>query len=283
LPLRLSLFVLFAAVTIGLPRPARAAAEFCPAQLVAMRASHHADAAAEYYYQLTALTPRTVSGTVIADTDRGWFVWPQPPIGLTRMTYTMTVGQFSSQYAIAGSSPMTVFFPQAVAIQRAWIVQAQTSGETLLGWDEKGMFACGVPDFGVHAVNRNETVKRTPTAADPTPPPAPLAVEAVSTPAPLSINCPNPFVAAKVTRATQPDFPASVKAAGFSQVAITEVAIAVGPDSKLIDAWVWSSSGWEALDAAALMAARRSQYAAPISYCQPVGGTYLFRAEFQPN
>jgi TonB family protein len=106
---------------------------------------------------------------------------------------------------------------------------------------------------------------------------------AVAAVAPFPVTtCEHPFTGATVKSAVMPDFPESVREEGFGGVAVSEVYVALDPTGKLADAWTFSSSGYPALDRAALVAARRSKYAAPISYCRSVGGTYIFRADFEP-
>ncbi|MGA8576554.1 MAG: hypothetical protein WB609_12835 [Candidatus Cybelea sp.] len=58
--------------------------------------------------------------------------------------------------------------------------------------------------------------------------------------------------------------------------------VAVNSSGAPVDTWVDVPSGFPALDAAAIDAAERSTYAAPIAYCRAVSGTYLFRADFLP-
>lgn len=67
---------------------ATAATEFCPADLYRIKpVSADSGAATGYHYTLQALARRVVEGTIIADTDAGWFTWIQQPVQLTRTTY----------------------------------------------------------------------------------------------------------------------------------------------------------------------------------------------------
>lgn len=50
-----------------------------------------------------------------------------------------------------------------------------------------------------------------------------------------------------------------------------------------IGAWTCGSAGNFAFDLAAMRTARASQYSSAISYCQPVRGYYIFRADFMPD
>ena len=54
-----------------------AATEFCPAEvdLVSPVGEQMGNLALTYVYELRALTARSVSAAIIADTDEGWFTW----------------------------------------------------------------------------------------------------------------------------------------------------------------------------------------------------------------
>ncbi|MBV9263926.1 MAG: TonB family protein [Candidatus Eremiobacteraeota bacterium] len=80
----------------------------------------------------------------------------------------------------------------------------------------------------------------------------------------------------------RPEFPEAARDRGLDGVYISLIAVAVGPSGKLVDAWVWATSGYRVLDDAALRAARQSTYTGAISYCRPVAATYLFRTDFSP-
>jgi len=271
---------LFAALMVACPAVARAATEFCPAHLAGNPAPSPAGPATTYHYRLQALGPRTVEGTIVADTDAGWFTWTQPAVQLTRTTYTNSSASVQYEFHVADSPELSVNFPQSVEIRHAWITTASTHGDPYFGWDAQGTVQCAPPDFTAFAGNGPHS-KRTPLATDPAPAPAPPAATAVAISVPFPIpTCANPFTAATVTAPVRPDFPESVRDQGFAGSAVTVIAVAIGPDGKLLDAWVLAPSGYPALDRAALLAARHSQYAVPTSYCTAVSGTYLFMASF---
>ena len=267
---------------------AQAAAEFCPAAIDDLHAANGTAQATSYAYTLQALTDRTVEGTIVADTDHGWYTWKQAPAQLvatrfTSITVMKTYPSVEARYVVSESGNLSVTFPVALQVYRAWVASAQTHGEKALHWDESGSVHCDPTDFGPHE-GLTKTVKRTPNAGDPTSPPVAAAATATPTAAPFPPStCAHPFVAASVTHASEPAFPQTVKDAGFSQRATSEIEVAVGPDGKLVDAWLFASSGYPQLDESALLAAKRSTYAPAISYCTPIGASYLFRATFLPH
>lgn len=264
---------------------ARAATEFCPASMIGWHTKLRSyQPATTYYYWLRALGPRVADGIIVADTDQGWFTWTQQAVPLTWMTYTLTQQNAKPVWVVAESPEMSVAFPQPVHIRRTWIVSARAQADPYFGWEVKGTVTCAPPDFATMFGPNPDKIERTPRPSDPTPAPAPPTATAVPMAAPSpAATCDHPFVAAKVTAASQPVFPQAVKDEGFSQYAVSEIYVAIDKTGKLADAWVFASSGYPELDRAALDAAKRSRYAAPISYCQPVYGTYLFRADFAPN
>ncbi len=107
--------------------------------------------------------------------------------------------------------------------------------------------------------------------------PAPAAT--VGTPKPA---CANPNVEASVTNPVQPDYPDSARDLGLGAVTV-EVEVTVGPSGNLMGAQVYKSSSNMAIDQAALRAARQSTYSPKLVECEPAQGTYLFRADFQPD
>jgi TonB family protein len=233
------------------------------------------------YYDLRALGPRTIEGTILADTDAGWFTWDQPAVELTRMTYTAIMPDYKTQFVVAESPELSVRFPKPVTIRRAWVATATARGDAQFGWDARGKVTCDPPDFAPDSSLRSVFTKRTPQAGDPTPAPAPPMASALQASPPFpDTSCAQPFVAATVTDPVRPEFPSIVRDEGFSGRAVSVVYVAIDPHGNLADAWVFASSGYRALDNATLSAARRSKYAAPTSYCRAVSGTYLFKAVF---
>jgi TonB family protein len=236
-----------------------------------------------HYYHLQALGPRSVEGTITADTDHGWFTWVQQPVQLTRMTFTATAPSYTVRYLTADSPELDVAFPVMVNIRRAWLATAEANGDAYFGWDAHGTVVCTPSDFAPVNSRSRVVTKRTPQDGDPTPGPAPPTAVATATAAPFpEATCAHPFVAATVSHAVQPDFPAILRDQAVSQAATAVVYVAVDSAGKLADAWIYASSGYVAMDKAALSAARRSSYVAPISYCRAVSGTYLFQADFLP-
>jgi hypothetical protein len=263
---------------------ATAATEFCPARLTNIGTKSSGGDATMQYYRLQALTGRVVEGTIVADTDAGWFMWTQQPVQLARTTFTSVSPAVKYSFRVAESPELTVVFPQAVSVRHAWITTAQTHGDQIFDWDAHGTVTCEPPaDFAASKYPNKTTTTRTPQAGDETPAPAPPPAKAEASGAPFPpANCAQPFVNATVTLPVQPDFPELVRNEGFSGVAISIIAVAVDPQGKLVDAWIWAKTGYPAIDEAALKAAQQSKYSGATSYCRPVSGTYLFRADFRP-
>lgn len=283
-------FLLFIAFFGVCAAPTKAAAEFCPARVTGIHGSSGAVQAITYRYGLQALTDRVVEGTIVADTDHGWYSWKQAPAQLVLTRYASwspTNGGLplvEMSYTIAQSGEQSVTFPVALQVYRAWVATAQTHGEMALRWDQSGLVDCEPTDFPLKNTKDLRRVERTPNTGDPTPPPPAPAAVAMATAPPFAVTtCDHPFVTAVVTHPFQPSFPESLRSSGFTQRATSEIEVAVGPDGNLVDAWVFASSGYPQLDESALIAAKRSTYKPAISYCKAVGASYLFRADFSPR
>jgi len=80
-----------------------------------------------------------------------------------------------------------------------------------------------------------------------------------------------------VIDAVSPDEPED--AAGVAATA--QVQVTLDDLGRVTDARIYASTGTMSLDRAAVTAARRSTYAPQIVDCQPAGGTYLFKVDFQ--
>lgn len=282
-PLAVVVFCAVALVT-ACRTSAAAATEFCPAKLTEIGTKSSDGDATTHYYRLQALTGRVVEGTVIADTDAGWFTWSQQPVQLGLTTFTSVSPTLKYSFRVAESPELTVIFPRAVDVRHAWITVVQTHGDQSFNWDAHGVVTCEPPaDFAGSKYPEMGRTTRTPQPGDETAAPAPPPANAGASASPFPrINCAKPFVPATATRAAEPDFPQLLRNEGFSGVAISIIAVAVDPQGKLVDAWVWANSGYSSIDQAALKAAQQSTYTGATSYCRAVSGTYLFRATFTP-
>ena len=268
---------------------ARAATELCPAEVTKLRpigASLGMPAAA-YAYDFTALTPRSVDATIVADTNDGWYSWSVTGVSVPLAHHVVSYGKaLSFAYDMAESAPLAVAFPSPVMVRHAWVTTAKTSGESALGWDAKGQVSCDVPAFRT----ASDAIEPTPppnvppsAAATPSPLPSPLTApaRAAHAPAPFdSTLCAQPFGLARPVQAAMLEEPN----ASFSRSTpgSAEIAVAIDKDGNLLDAWVLGSSGNFSFDRAALRAAKASTYSGAMSYCMAVKSLNIFRAQFTP-
>ncbi len=93
--------------------------------------------------------------------------------------------------------------------------------------------------------------------------------------------CANPNVPAHVLEAVDPVYPDS--AAQEHVFGTVLVAVTLSTSGAVVSTAISKSSGNDALDQAALHAAQASEYAPDYVDCRPVGGTYIFRAIFEPD
>ncbi|HEY2474033.1 MAG TPA: hypothetical protein VGI19_04445 [Candidatus Cybelea sp.] len=249
---------------------ARAAVEFCPAKagVPFPVGTAFGTPSAHYAYDLTALTPRTVYVTLIADTDHGWYRWDLSGIALTNVKrYIHNYPRDATRlpdlpYTVAASPTLAVDFPVPVTVRHAWVASVG-----------KNRSPCDVPAFD-SAKDKEPEVD-----VSPTPSTSYTPAVATSTQAPFEIGyCALKFANSTVVRPVRPN-PTSVDPS-YGRAAI--IATALDPNGYLTDAWVYDSSGNAAFDHAALLAAKASTYVGAVSYCRPVRSTFLFMATFTP-
>ena len=90
--------------------------------------------------------------------------------------------------------------------------------------------------------------------------------------------CAQPHVDATVIKPVEPDYPDIARQQGATGTVHVKVTLSTGGD--VTAASVYKSSGNPALDEAAVKAAQGSSYSPEIDNCQPIAGSYLFRADF---
>jgi protein TonB len=91
--------------------------------------------------------------------------------------------------------------------------------------------------------------------------------------------CPTPNAEAALKgQAAEPEYPAAAREQGAAGT--TEVKVTLDSTGDPTDVAVYRSSGFAALDRAALEAARASRYTAAVVDCAKVAGEYLFTVEF---
>lgn len=98
-----------------------------------------------------------------------------------------------------------------------------------------------------------------------------LLAQATASPSPLPTGpCSHE---ATIASPVMPEFPPSLRPAGPFTV---EATVLVAPDGSVESATISHSSGYSAVDAAVIKAARASTYSPKVVDCKPVEGRYLF-------
>jgi TonB family protein len=287
---------LAAAALFACASRADAITEFCPARLDQMQpASGPRDsAAAAYSYELRAKTPRHLEdASIIADTDHGWYRWAVSGVEMAPFQQTLLENRAGSILWPAARSPrLSVAFPEPLVVRHAWVTSARATDEAVLGWGDIGEFSCQVPIFEnrgkdveiARAQSRAVAATSAPSPSPGAPQAAAAGAEAVAIPATVPFDsvadCPVPFKEAAVATAVAPDYPDSARESGYSGTVYVDVALT--GRGQIIDTSIYVGSGSPQFDAAALRAARRSEYTGGTSYCQHVRGEYVFVATFQP-
>lgn len=281
-------FVVFAFLA-SLTR-AQATSEYCPARLLAYHESS-GGGPATYAFVLSAASTRIVHGTLLAQTDAGWFTIPFTDTRIAAYDehyHNAYIHWSRTEYY---SPVMYVRFPQNARLIRWTVLQAQSSGDKVFHWDQKGAVTCRLQTSDAENVESPETsapsalgaIREGPAPYDLLRAPGPS--DAMLTPAAADVTantqCSKPFDAVVATTKLSPRLPANV--GGLNQALMTIVEVAVSADGAPDDAWIYQPSGVPALDDAVLAAARGSTYRAARSFCEPSPGFYRFVITFQPG
>jgi len=271
-------FIFFASITAT---RALAISEACPAQIKLLTpVGLVSQASTSYVYELNAVSPRSIDATMIADTSGGWYTWDVSRTPLEAITgYLYYSNTQYLKYSDAASAPLGVVFPSPVLVHHAWVVRAKSSGETVIGWDAQGVHTCGLPAFSPDSTTEAQGYEGPPLAM-PSPLPSPVAyAKATATTPPFpATDCKTRFAAVNINKPKSPIYPD-----GLYSPVVALVDITIDAQGKVIDATTRATSGSKSADMAATQAAAASSYVNGLAYCQPVGGHYLFRADFNPN
>ena len=96
----------------------------------------------------------------------------------------------------------------------------------------------------------------------------------------VAAACSKPNVEATVTLPAEPKVPHGTNLKGTASVIMS---VTISPSGNVVHVSIKKSSGNEQIDRAVAVAAEHSTYSPKLLNCKPVEGTYLFRADFQPN
>jgi TonB family protein len=262
---------------------AQAITEYCPAEVGMFHAVDHDDASLSLYaFTLSAESARSVGGTVLVDSNGGWFVVQFPPAQLTAHTYNYASNYVRFTRTEYESEPIYVRFPLAVKVENAYLAQARSTGDQLFGWDARGDVSCvGIDSMVTDTpwIKSRLQILNPRIDLDAQPPAGATVANASATSAP-NPACTQPTAESTITKAASPVFPPQDQ--GRTTSASVYIKVAISAAGKVDDAWVYYPSGSKSLDAAALAAAKASTYQARVWRCQPVPGIYLFIAEFNP-
>jgi len=267
-----------------------AAAEICPAEVNDSHAFTPDADGVLYSIVLDAATARTARGTIVVDTNAGYFTF-----GFSDMPFIEDVGRYRASIVFERDRYVTtllyVRFPAAVtAVKTWWVTKAQTTGEKTFGWYAHGMVTCSLaPPDETTLLNWPSNDKHLERRVSPLPydlTALPLLSQAIviaaASPAPGSTNCATPFSSATANKAVSPDYPVEARSIASSRETAL-VKVIVDSDGSVAEASTFVPSGNAAIDAAAVKAALQSTYTPAVSFCQPVPGVYLFQAEFNAD
>ncbi len=263
---------------------AMAIAEYCPAEIDlshGVGTSSDSAPAQMWAYTLRAENARTVSGTIVAQTDAGWFAFPFRNAVLVggNVDYRTIYASFSRrEYE---SAPLYVRFPGPVKILRWWIANATTTADAAFGWNAGAQYAC-LPQagLGVSTGRSGSTFPLRRLTPEPNlsipPPPGTPVVQAGTIAEPLGMTtCATPFTNAHARMVGEVGYPL-----GYRLHEEVTVEVAIAGDGHLDDAWVYAPSGYEAFDKEAMRTVKSSEFVGGTALCQPAPGLYIFIVTF---
>lgn len=167
-------------------------------------------------------------------------------------------------YTIAASPVLAVTFAQPAIVRHAWVVSAQGK-------------PCEVPAYDASSDAAPAESAGAPSAL------YPAAAATPGEPPFAQTQCDDEFVRGTMIG---PAAPLSLEV-GLSRpprdgyAAAADIALA--PDGRVIDAWIYASSGNAAFDQAVVQSVKQAQYSGSISYCRPVSEIATFTAAYKPR
>jgi TonB family protein len=285
---RIFAFALYGSALVVIFRArALAVTECCPARVGPFHPLDGKESATLFSYDLSAESARSVTGTVLAHTEDGWYAVKFPETPLVQHTYDYQNPYAAFSRLTYESAPLYVRFPRPVTIKGVFVRAARSTGDQVLGWDAAGDVVCSppagteakpVPGAGALPDRQKLMNPRTDLNALPGAD-APIAL-AAATSSPVSADCAEPAKNAAVMEPGLLDYPDFERRRGAS--AVVDVEVAINASGALDGAWIFAPSGSKWFNEAALRAARTSTYAGGTAYCQPANAIYIFQAVFTP-
>lgn len=273
-PLRTSVIVVALFVS-GIARAAAAHLEICPGERGAIFPV--SGSTALYAYDVLALSPRVLSGTVTFDTDAGWFTASFAPVPLSASPRYVGSHGPNEPFKAYSSGPLYVQFPQNVEIRNWWLLSAASTGDSV-GWQAHGTVTCTpeVPPSFVSAANRVTLDAATQATFTQAPASQASIVRAVPI-APLAVgHCAVPFREASVHAAGLTNLN---EAPTFMQPHWATIQIVIEPDGTVKNTAIDVPTGDEAYDAQLVKWIQRSQFFPRIVYCRAVESTFRYEIE----
>lgn len=287
--------MVFAIAGFGASTSADAAREACVAAVtigaVSMPAADHDQPigpARLFAFQLSAGKDRIVSGNLVLDTDRGWFVAPfsRSHIAAVQRRFTWSYGDFTKtswesnvMYVDAGA-PVSVkhYFLDALTTPDITAPHATRCYNT---------YGVKVPSLRQPQVAPPRTVDALPRMLDradltASPTAGTATIAAKPSPPLASAACADPFLNARGFDFHYPAYPMRAPDMGIVH-GTTLVDVYIDENGAPRDAWIDRSSGLFEFDASTLQAAQQTSYKPAIAYCIPIPTVYIFRADFDQN
>ena len=240
--------------------------ELCPAYAsppVAVDAASGATAATTFSYDLEALTPSIVSGTLAVQTDKGWYLAPFARILMGPHADTFTYTGVTFTRTDMYSDPQYVRFDVRVSVQRAYVMSA-TTDDTTFPWPSTiAPVSCeyaGAPLI-FHSA----------------PPVPPVASSAIAKAKPTkmfdNLPCATPFADPSIAKESHNDYVFPIASPRYLS---TGLVVEIDERGIAKNVWTYSPSAVPDFDKSSLEEARGTHYNPAISRCLAVPSLYLW-------
>jgi len=204
-----------------------------------------------YAFRVIAASARRVTGSVMVESNAGWYRIPFKPVAVAKTPSGFTSGLLFAQ------------FSASVTIENAWLSEAASDAP---GWGDKGVVACAPPPFRVPAYGAVAGTEQ---------PVETAAAEAISPP--FTWDCKTPFAQAVAETS------AGSKLPDIEPGAAAAVVVELDESGKPLDVTpVDASNGYIEWAWQLRQYAKTLQYKPAVAYCRAVPSTYILRVSVQP-
>lgn len=210
------------------------------------------EAPGTFVIALVADAPQSVDAEWEAYTDRGFLRATFPTLNLDPSPRTPIM-------LAAHSRAIVIRLPAGTHVYESWLRTV-------------GTLACSPPQGDPRG---DRSGSRPVVETIPTPGPSDAPIDAIVAPGLERMDCAKAFDDGHTVTTAAPVYPKGGAGDPFALVRIR-----VAPDGRLSEASIYRTAGSLPFDQAALRSVAQSTYTAPVAFCRPTFGSYIFRVGF---